>query len=129
GEGADEWIAGYSWFKVNRLTGFLDRVPGVPVGAYLRKAFLALTGQPSFPISVVRKAQALLGGPNGWLDVYGMMSLNKLRFFRPELLEKLLVRSPWEDLELPAELHRWHPFHRQMYVGARVMLPGHLLAS
>jgi asparagine synthase (glutamine-hydrolysing) len=58
-----------------------------------------------------------------------MMSLNKLRFFRPELLEKVLARSPWEDLELPAELHRWHPFNRQMYVGARVMLPGHLLAS
>ena len=129
GEGADEWMAGYSWFKVNRLTGFLDRLPGLPVGAYLRKLFLAATRQPSFPISVVKRTQALLGGPNGWLDVYGVMSLNKLRFFVPEVRERLLARSAWEDLELPAELHRWHPFHRQMYVGARVMLPGHLLAA
>jgi asparagine synthase (glutamine-hydrolysing) len=129
GEGADEWLAGYPWFKINRLTGFLDRVPGVPVGAVLRKLFLTATGQPTFPLSTVKHAQRLLGGPNGWLDVYGIMSLNKLRFFRPEVRDRILGRSPWDDLELPADLHRWHPFHRQMYVGARVMLPGHLLAS
>jgi asparagine synthase (glutamine-hydrolysing) len=129
GEGADEWIAGYSWFKVNKLAGFLDRIPGVPVGAYLRKLFLVATGQPSFPVRLIRRTQELLGGPNGWLDVYGMMSLNKLRFFVPEVRDQILARSPWEDLELPAELHRWHPFNRQMYIGARVMLPGHLLAS
>ena len=29
-----------------------------------------------------------MGGHNGWLDVYGMMSLNKLRFFGPGLREK-----------------------------------------
>lgn len=129
GEGADEWMGGYSWFKLNRLTGFLDRFPRLPVGAYLRKLFLTITRQPSFPIAAVRKAQALVGGPNGWLDVYGIMSLNKLRFFVPEVRDKLLARLAWEDLDLPAELHRWHPFNRQMYVGARVMLPGHLLAS
>jgi asparagine synthase (glutamine-hydrolysing) len=130
GEGADEWLAGYPWFKINRLTGFLDRVPGVPVGAVLRKLFLTATGQPTFPLRTVKHAQRLLGGPSGWLDVYGIMSLNKLRFFRPELRDGvMLAKSPWDDLDIPADLHRWHPFHRQMYVGARVMLPGHLLAS
>jgi asparagine synthase (glutamine-hydrolysing) len=38
-------------------------------------------------------------------------------------------RSALDDLELPSDLKRWHPFHRQMYFGARIMLPGHLLAS
>ena len=41
----------------------------------------------------------------------------------------VLAESAFDALELPAELRRWHPFHRQMYLGARVMLPGHLLAS
>ena len=129
GEGADEWLAGYSWFKINRAIGFLDRIPGVPLGFALRKLFLAATGQPSFPLSAYRDTQRLIGGQNGWLDLYGMMSLNKLRFFAPHVKEQLLDQSPWDDLELNPELHRWHPFHRQMYLGARIMLPGHLLAS
>jgi asparagine synthase (glutamine-hydrolysing) len=57
------------------------------------------------------------------------MSINKLRFFTPELREKALEHSPWDDLELTPEMKRWHPFNRQMYLGARIMLPGHLLAS
>ncbi|MDB5309494.1 MAG: asnB [Gemmataceae bacterium] len=129
GEGADEWLAGYSWFKINRVVGFLDRVPGVPVGGALRTLFLKATGQPTFPLRQYQATQQLLGGPNGWLDLYGIMSLNKLRFFTPEKRDELLRYSPWEDLDLSPDLHRWHPFNRQMYLGARVMLPGHLLAS
>ncbi len=129
GEGADEWLAGYSWFKINKLTGFLDRVPGVPLGYGLRKLFTAATGQPIFPLRSYKYPQKLLGGPNGWLDLYGIMSLNKLRFFTGEVREQILYQSAFDDLELPAEMKRWHPFNRQMYVGSRIMLPGHLLAS
>src|SRR5439155_24738806 len=31
GEGSDEWMAGYSWFKLHRLVGILDVVPKVPL--------------------------------------------------------------------------------------------------
>jgi asparagine synthase (glutamine-hydrolysing) len=129
GEGADEWLAGYSWFKINRLTRWLDAVPGVPGGYFLRKLAAVASGNPMYPLSMIRHVQATLGGQNGWMDVYGMMSLNKLRFFSPHLKEMLLPRSPYDDLGLTPKLHRWHPFHRQMYLGARIMLPGHLLAS
>ena len=129
GEGADEWLGGYSWFKINRMVGFLDRIPALPVGGAIRQAFLALSGQPRYPMRQYRAVQKLIGGPNGWLDLYGMMSLNKLRFFAPELKEKALAHSPWDDLELNPDLHRWHPFNRQMYLGSRIMLPGHLLSS
>ncbi len=33
GEGADEWLGGYSWHKVNRLLGFLDPIPGLRLSA------------------------------------------------------------------------------------------------
>ncbi len=129
GEGADEWLAGYVWFKTNRMLGFLDRIPGVPLGGALRTLVLKATGQPSFPLRHYRSTQRMLGGPNGWLDLYGMMSLNKLRFFTPEMRERALTNSPWDDLGLSPDLNRWHPFNRQMYLGARIILPGHLLAS
>ena len=129
GEGADEWLAGYSWFKINKLVGFLDRTPVLPVGGALRTLFLKATGQPSFPFANYRSTLAKIGGPNGWLDLYGMMSLNKLRFFSAELKEKALAASPWDEINLHPDLKRWHPFNRQMYLGSRIMLPGHLLSS
>ena len=129
GEGADEWLAGYSWFKINKLTSFLDRIPALPLGGVLRTAFLKATGQPTFPLGTYRRTQRLVGGPNGWIDLYGVMGLNKLRFFAPEYRKRALELSAWDDLGLPPEMKRWHPFHRQMYLGSRIMLPGHLLAS
>ena len=129
GEGADEWLAGYSWFKIHKLAGWMDKIPGLPIGYGLRKLFLKITGQPSFPYSIYRQTQRTMGGHNGWFDLYGVMSVNKLRFFTGAARETILGRSALDDLELPPDMKRWHPFNRQMYFGARIMLPGHLLAS
>ncbi len=41
-----------------------------------------ITGQPSFPKAAVLHAQESVGGHNGWLDVYGIMSLEQARFFQ-----------------------------------------------
>lgn len=129
GEGADEWLGGYSWFKIHRLAGWLDKIPFLPLGFALRKLFLKVSGSPSFSYSVYRAGQKAMGGHNGWFDLYGVMSINKLRFFGGAARDAVLGRSAWDDMELPADMNRWHPFNRQMYFGARVMLPGHLLAS
>lgn len=123
GEGADEWLAGYSWHKINRIVKY------IPFATSLRRSILRLTGQPRYPKASVRETQRLLGGHNGWMDMYGIISLNKLRFFGGALRESMLGRSAYSDLELTPNLHRWHPFHRELYLGARIHLPGHLLAS
>ncbi len=129
GEGADEWLAGYPWFKIHRATRWLDNIPGVPLGYYARKLVLKyFAGSPIYPQEFVRHAQDAVGGQNGWLDLYGMMSLNKLRFFRRDVMASVMDKSPYDDLELTPKLRRWHPFHRQMYLGARIMLAGHLLS-
>ena len=54
---------------------------------------------------------------------------NDFLFFAGTAREQILSRSAFDDLEISPDLYRWHPFNRQMYFGARVMLPGHLLAS
>jgi len=129
GEGADEWLAGYPWFKIARMSKFLEAIPGLPLGYAVRTLALKITGQPTYGLKDYRYPETLFGGRNGWLDAYGLMSLNKLRFLTGDWRKAVLARSAFDDLELPAELKRWHPFHRQMYLGARVMLAGHLLAS
>jgi len=129
GEGADEWLAGYPWFKIHRLLSVLDRVPGVNAGYAVRTLAMKLAGNPISKYGPYAYPETVLGGRNGWIDLYGMMALNKLRFFTPEALAQVQATSPYDDIQVPAEIHRWHPFHRQMYLGARVMLPGHLLSS
>jgi asparagine synthase (glutamine-hydrolysing) len=126
GEGADEFLAGYPWFKTHKLMGVL----GTRVGNRLRAAALRVTGQPRFPMRLLRESQDYVGGHNGWLDVYGMMSLSKLRFYSDDLKRDLIRRTPYAELGLNRDrMLRWHPFHRGIALGARIMLAGHLLAS
>lgn len=128
GEGADEWLAGYSWFKFNKLVAWMDNAP-LKFGYRFRALVQRILGQPRFDYGTYKASRDLMGTANGWLDLYGVVSVNKLRFFTGAAREHVLARLAADDLELPPEIHRWHPFNRQMYFGARVMLPGHLLAS
>src|SRR5262245_24772626 len=129
GEGADEWLAGYSWYKIHRLLGCLDAIPRLQLSQYARRAYLRLTNAPKFPWDAVRKVEAAVGGPNAWLNLYGLFGSQKLRFFSPGIWEQLADHNPYADLELNlGRVRKWHPFNRS-YLGARVMLPGLLLAA
>ncbi len=129
GEGADETLAGYSWFKIHKILSKLD-IFGLPISMWLRQLALKISGQPRFDKDTIRRTQEVVGGHNGWLDLYGVMSLNKLRFYRQELRQTLALESPFESLELnQARIKKWHPFNRSLYLGQRIMLPGHLLCS
>jgi asparagine synthase (glutamine-hydrolysing) len=126
GEGSDEFLAGYPWFKTHRILSVL----GTRFGNGLRSLALRVTGQPRFPMQLLNEAQDCVGGHNGWLDVYGMMSLSKLRFYTDDLKRDLIQRTPYAELGLNRDkMLRWHPFHRAIALGARIMLAGHLLAS
>jgi asparagine synthase (glutamine-hydrolysing) len=128
GEGADEWLAGYPWYKVERVLGLLDAVPCVRLGGLARRAFLKLQGLPQFPAVVVRNTLGLLGGPNAWLNIYGLVSSSKLIFFGERLRGLMAEHSPYADLGLPStRMRRWHPLNRGLYLGARVHLAGMLL--
>ena len=107
----------------------MDKIPGLPLGYAMRQFFQMINGQPRFSRESYRNAMRHLGGSNGWFDMYGLVSTNKLRFFAGAAREHVLGRSAFDDLEISPDLYRWHPFNRQMYFGGRVMLPGHLLAS
>jgi asparagine synthase (glutamine-hydrolysing) len=126
GEGADEWLAGYPWYKIDKLLGVLDVLPGL--SQTVRRSFLWLNGSPNFPREFVARVQAAAGGHNPWLDLYGMVSLAKLRFFSPWLREQLADHIVYADLGINLErMRRWHPLNRALYFGIRVHLPGLLL--
>jgi asparagine synthase (glutamine-hydrolysing) len=128
GEGSDEWLAGYPWYKVHRLLGMLDVIPAVPLSMTVRRMFLRLTGAPRFPRETVTRTLRAVAGPNPWLDIYGLVSIAKLRFFSPLLRQTMAEDVPYADLGLNVErMRRWHPLNRGLYLGARIHLPGLLL--
>jgi asparagine synthase (glutamine-hydrolysing) len=126
GEGADEWLCGYPWYKVNRLLGFLDIIPGLSRKA--RQAYVKFSGIPGADPTYLQRAEDAVGGPNAWLDFYGMLSTNRSRFYSAGMLESLGNHLPYEDLQLDtARMRRWHPLNRGVYMAGRVHLAGHLL--
>jgi asparagine synthase (glutamine-hydrolysing) len=130
GEGADEWLAGYPWYKIHRLLGALDVIPGLPLGGLARRAYLRLTGAPKVSWDAMKRVQEAIGGPNAWLNIYGLFGSSKTRFFSAAMWEQLGNHLPYADLHLNLErAKKWHPLNRSLYLGARVMLPGLLLAS
>jgi asparagine synthase (glutamine-hydrolysing) len=130
GEGSDEWLAGYPWHKINRALGCLDFIPGLPISMWIRRLFMKLVRSPRMNPDFWARAQAAAGGHNGWLDLYGLMTMGKLRFFSQELLRELGDHVPHEDLGLNrARLRHWHPLNRELHFGAHCHLVGLLLAG
>lgn len=130
GEGADEWLAGYPWYKAAKLLGYLDVIPGLRLSDLALRAFLKVSGIPQYPSGFRHKVEASVGGPNAWVEAYGMLGLSKLLFYSPAMREVLEQNQPWATLGLNLErAKRWAPLNRGLWVGARVTLAGMLLQA
>jgi asparagine synthase (glutamine-hydrolysing) len=130
GEGADEWLVGYPWYKAAKLFGFLDLLPGLSLSDRMRRAYLRLNHVPQYPAEFRRAVEESIGGPNAWIDAYGLLGISKLRFYAAPMREVLEKTNPWADLQMPLDrARRWHPLNRGIWVAARVTLAGHLLQA
>jgi asparagine synthase (glutamine-hydrolysing) len=128
GEGADEWLAGYPWFKINRVLGLLDRIPGLHPSRFGRWLFMKLAAPPQFQWPTAMRIEQAVGGHNAWIDVYGLMTMMKYRLYSPEMTSNLGDSLPYDGLDLNREqVKHWHPLHQTLYLGAKVLLPGLLL--
>jgi len=130
GEGADEWLAGYPWYKIAKILGALDLVPGVRLSNLARRAYLRLNKVPQHAAGFRGGIEESIGGNNAWIDSYGILALSKLRFYAAPMREVLAQQNPWADLGLNLDrARRWDPLNRGLWVGARVTLAGHLLQA
>ncbi|MBA3649950.1 MAG: asparagine synthase (glutamine-hydrolyzing) [Chthoniobacterales bacterium] len=130
GEGADEWLVGYPWYKAAKLMNALDVLPGVNLSDWARRGYLRMNKVPHFPASWRARVEASIGGPNAWIDSYGLLAISKLRFYSEEMREVMNNSHPWGELGFPLErAQRWAPLNRGIWMAARVLLAGHLLQA
>ena len=130
GEGADEWLVGYPWYKAAKLVDLLDLVPGFRLSKPARNAYLRFNKIPHFTDAWREEVETSVGGPNAWIDAYGVLAISKLRFYSDSMHEVLANTNPWTELDFPLDrARRWHPLHRGVWIAARVLLAGHLLQA
>jgi asparagine synthase (glutamine-hydrolysing) len=130
GEGSDEWLAGYAWFKIHRLLGMMDWMPGIKPSYWLRRFLLWGMGAPRGSAQVLDRVYRELGTYTSYQDIYGIMGTSRLRFFNTDTLEQLKDYSPYLDLDPDFErIERWHPINRAFFWAGRIHLAGHLMSS
>lgn len=129
GEGSDEWLAGYVWFKAHRLLGLMDWLPGVKPSYWMRRLALWAIGAPPGSGKAIKRVYEAVQSYTSFQDIYNLMGTSRLRFFSPETLDKLKDYSPYLDLEPNFDrIERWHPINRAFFWAGRIHLSGHLLS-
>src|SRR6202011_5134296 len=70
GEGSDEWLAGYAWFKVHKLFSALDVVPGLPLNRWARRGIGWLMGAPPGAARYLQRIDSNIGYHSAYQDIY-----------------------------------------------------------
>jgi asparagine synthase (glutamine-hydrolysing) len=127
GEGADEALAGYIWYKVQAWSDAISRRVGrrVPelIGRMLKGGVAGFRAPmlPERSIGGARPVQFML---------YEMISLVKPAIYSGAMKERLSDHDPYSDLDVGTDrIGRWHPLNQSLYAGYKIMLPGMLLLS
>jgi asparagine synthase (glutamine-hydrolysing) len=126
GEGADEALAGYPWFKLQKLqraTGWLVPRLRHALGGGLRIAH-AKNPRRCAPFRALGGVRTVQQG------MYEFLGRGRETLYSEQMWSALQGHSPFDDLNLTNErMPRWHPLHQALYVDYRVFLPGLLLSS
>ncbi len=126
GEGADEALAGYVWYKYHPIQYRLYKY-GRHVYELPRKLALSvLIGggkahrPPFFGTGGVRSAQQI---------AWEFMAQSREYLYAPDFWRRLDGYSAYDDVQVSDRIKRWHPLNQSLYTSYKTMLPGMLLAA
>lgn len=129
GEGSDEWLAGYPWYKINRMLEGLGAISGGTLDAAVRKRFFTWLGCNKDAVAYLERCVGSAGGPHAFQRFYDLLGASRFRFYSPGMLAGLSGHDPYADFEPDLERARsWHPVNRAIYWAGRIHLPGQLLS-
>ena len=127
GEGADEALAGYAWFKTQKIR----ELSSGPMVA--RPSNGGAEPGPGLDRRQSAHRPALLGirgARTAQQDVYDFMGQARSVVYSADLWDRLAGHSAYDDLDITNDrFTRWHPLNQSLYVGYKVMLAGLLLLA
>ncbi len=124
GEGADELLAGYVWFRYAHQR----QIPGRP-GIRLFRRLVSLTAGGG------RTHQHPMDAFHGYRiaqqSSYELIGQSREVLYSQEMWKSVGDYSPYQDVPGICEkrIDRWEPLNRSLYAGFKIMLPGLLLAA
>ena len=129
GEGADEGLAGYVWFKIREIVRGLDVGdafrPSTAISRVARK-----WASRDLTFAEFSRIDTMIGGPHAQSVIYNLVARSRSRYYSAGLKDELGTHVAYEDLDLDTErMARWHPLNRSLYLGYKVHLPGLLLSQ
>ena len=127
GEGADEALAGYVWYKVQQTRERISGVIGHGLPRVVRRMLLAAVGGGSDHLASLR---AINGVRTAQQDMYELIGQARPILYTAKMWERLGEHNPYDDLGITTDrIARWHPMNQSLYVGYKVMLAGLLMIS
>jgi len=127
GEGADEALAGYVWFKTQKTRDAVIQKLGPFLPRMTRRFLLAAVGGGS----AHRPSERAIGGVRpAQQDMYELIGQARSILYTPGMWSRLQEHDPYSDLSITNDrIGRWHPLNQSLYVGYKVMLAGLLMIS
>jgi asparagine synthase (glutamine-hydrolysing) len=125
GEGADEALAGYVWYKAQMIRDTITGKIGQPLPKLFRWLAMAAAGgrRPLLPAD-----EAIRGVRPAQQELYEFITQAKPTVYSGSMWDRLGDHNPYNDLDITNErIGRWHPLNQSLYVGYKVMLAGLLM--
>jgi asparagine synthase (glutamine-hydrolysing) len=126
GEGSDEAFGGYMWFKLRKLSYWMD-VAGVNGSDWVNRVIRRQMASHHTDTQL-RRIDDMVGRAHAQTLIYHLVSQSRDRYFSAELKDRIGNHVPYEDVPLDVErMRRWSPLNQSLYYGYKVHLPGLLL--
>jgi asparagine synthase (glutamine-hydrolysing) len=126
GEGADEGLAGYVWYKWHifqyrayKYGRFIYQMPRNFALSWLIGGGKAHR-PPFFGTGGVRTAQQI---------AWEFMAQSREYLYTPQLWQQLDGYSAYDEIAAPERIRRWHPLNQSLYMSYQIMMPGLLMAA
>ncbi len=127
GEGADEALAGYVWYKTQKIRDQITAKIGRGFPLFFRNALLTSLGGGS-----ARRPpeEAIRGARPAQQDLYELIGQARPVLYSGPMWQELGEHDPYTELDIHNDrFSRWHPLNQSLYVGYKVMLAGLLMVS
>ncbi|MBA2125167.1 asparagine synthase (glutamine-hydrolyzing) [Hyphomicrobium methylovorum] len=129
GEGSDEWLAGYPWYKFQRGVELLGKISGGRLDNAVTERFFTWLGCSKEAGAYLRRCVTSAGGPHAFQRFYDLLGASRFRFYSSRMLSELSAHDPYLAFQPNLDrLRRWHPINRAVYWGGKIHLPGQLLS-
>jgi asparagine synthase (glutamine-hydrolysing) len=129
GEGSDEWLAGYPWYKFDRIIDWLGRASCGTLPVVLQRIFHRGLGGGDEMTAYLDRATTSSGGGHAFQRFYELLAPSRFRFYSTGMHASLAGHDPYAAIEPDiGRAQKWHPVNRAIFWAGRIHLPGQLLS-